>query len=343
MGPSRTSSRRRRGDHRETMAGHLTDLCGRCVGTSVTAVALIVFTATQALAQAPVTLQYHWKQGEPVTYRTTLKTDSTVSGMQGGDVTLTQTMTQQIKLMPAAVAADGTVTLQQTIEAVSVEMSTPMGTIAYDSAKPSSADQDEASAALGKVFGSIVGATLSVTMASSGAVQRIDGVQKALDRITQELPQDRGAAQMAQSLKMVLSESAIRASLEQSFPRMPPQPVKPGDTWTAQVALGSDVAGRITGVQTMTLKSADGGVASIDVALALKQESAPPMGPSGMTVKLGDSHGAGSITFNVTAGRITAASMKTEMPSTMTATAPDGRPSTMKNTTRTSMTMEEIK
>jgi hypothetical protein len=31
------------------------------------------------------------------------------------------------------------------------------------------------------------------------------------------------------------------------------------------------------------------------------------------------------------------------MPSTMTATGPDGRPTTMKNTTKTSMTMEEVR
>jgi hypothetical protein len=252
-------------------------------------------------------------------------------------------MTQRIRLLPAAVASDGSVTLQQTIEAVSVEMDTPMGKIAYDSADPASADKDESKAALASVFGSIVGATLSVTMAPTGAIRRIDGVPRLLEKVTHQLPQERAAAQVAQGLKSVLSESAIRASLEQSFPRLPSNAVKPGDTWTAQVSLGSDIAGKITGTQTMTLKSIDGDVARIDVGLALKQESAPSMGPSAMTVKLGDSHGEGGLTFDVAAGRIRSASMQTEMPSTMTATGRDGRPATMQNTTRTSMKMEEIK
>jgi hypothetical protein len=308
----------------------------------VTVVALIVLAASWAQAQAPVTLVYKWKQGEAVTYTTTLKTDSTMSGMPGMDgVTLEQTMTQRIKLLPAAVAADGTVTLQQTIEAVRVEMTTPMGKIAYDSTDATSG-QDEPSAALGRVFGGIVGATLSVTMAADGAVQRIDGAQKVVDKVTQDLPPGRSGAQMAQSLQSVLSDEAIRASLEQSFPRLPRQVVQPGDTWNGRISLGSDVAGRITGTQTMTLKSVDGGVATIDVALALQQESAPPLGPSGMSVKFGDSHGAGSLTFDVARGRIRSASMRTELPSTMTATGPDGRPATIKNLTKTSMTMEEI-
>jgi uncharacterized beta-barrel protein YwiB (DUF1934 family) len=342
---SRTYPRRGRRDRREMVSRILCVLCDLRVRRCVTGVALVVLLPelAQAQAQAQATLRYQWKQGEPVTYKTTLKTDSTVSGVAGmGDVTLNQTMTQRIKLMPAAVAPDGTVTLQQTIEAVSVEMTTPMGKIAFDSGDPSSG-QDEASAALAQVFGGIVGATLSVTMAPSGAIQRIDGVQRVLDKVTQNLPQERAALQMALSLKSVLSEAAIRASLEQSFPRMPPQPVKAGDSWTAQISLGSDVAGKIAGTQTLTLKSIEGGVATIDVALALKQETAPPMGPSGMIVKLGDSRGTGTLAFDVAAGRIRAASMTTDMPSTMTATGPDGRPATMKNTTKTSMTMEEIK
>jgi len=326
---------------RETISRALCALRDLRVRTSVTGLALVVLAVTPAHAQ--VTLRYQWKQGEAVTYKTTLKTESTVSGMPNGDITLNQTMTQRIRLMPAAIAPDGTATLQQTIEAVSVEMTTPMGKVSYDSAEKAPADRDEASAAMATVYGGMIGATISVTMAPNGAIQRIDGAQKVVDRILQDVPQERATAQIAQSLKSVLSESAIRVSLEQSFPRLPPTPVKPGDTWTAQIALGNDVVGRITGTQTLTLKTVDANVATIDVALALKQESAPPMGPSAMTVKLGDSHGAGSLTFDVAAGRIRTATMTTEMPSTMTATGPDGRPATMKNATRTSMTMEEVK
>ena len=186
----------------------------------------------------------------------------------------------------------------------------------------------------------------SVVMAPTGAIQRIEGVQKVYDKIVQDLPTDRSATQMAASLKSVLSEEAIRAALEQSFPRMPPQPVRPGETWTAQISLGSESTGRISGTQTMTFKRIDGadanGIATIAVALALKQESTPPIGPAGMTMKLGDSRGTGEIAFDVANGRIRSSTMKTEMPATMTAPGPDGRPSTMKSTTKTSMKMELV-
>jgi hypothetical protein len=313
--------------------------------TAAIVLSLAVCAASDAGAQP--TLQYRWKQGDVLTYQTSLKTISTVSGIPGmADVTREQSMTQRVTLRAAAVTADGTVTLHQTIDAVRVEMGTPTGRVMFDSADPDSKGKDEATEAMGRVFGGMVGSTISVVMASNGAIQRVDGVQKALDKIVQDLPQDRAAAQMTQSLKSVLSEPAIRASLEQSFPRLPSQAVKPGDTWTGQVSLGSDAAGRISGEQTFTVKTLGGpdapGVATIDVALVLKQESAPPLGPSGMIVKLGESKGRGEITFDVARGRILKSTMQTDMPSTMTSTAPDGRPVTMKNSTRTSMTMELV-
>jgi len=308
----------------------------------VAAAGLCVVLAAGSLG-AQAALQYRWKQGDVLVYTTTLKTTTTMSGMPGmGDVSFDQTMTQRIRLLAAAVAPDGTATLHQTTEAVSVEMAGPMGKVAYDSADPKSAEKDHAAEALGKVFGGMIGTTISVTMAATGAIQRIDGIQKVLDKITQDLPQERSGGPIVQGLKSVLSEEAVRASLEQSFPRLPSQAVKPGDTWTGQIALGSEVIGRISGAQTFTLKSLDRGAASIAVALALKQESAPPVGPAGLTMKLGESRGDGQIEFDVANGRIRTSTMNTEMPSTMSTVGPDGRPAQTKQMTKTSMRMELV-
>jgi hypothetical protein len=310
---------------------------------TIAAAVLAVSVAASTAAQAQTTLQYRWKQGDVVTYTTALKTDSTASGVPGAaDVTFSQTMTQRVKLLAAAVAPDGTATLHETIEAVSVEMTTPMGTMAFDSAKKTPVGRDDASAALAKVFGSMVGITMSIVMSPNGAIQHIEGGQRALDKIVGDLPQDRSSAQMVQSLRSVLSEASMRASLEQSFPRLPLLPIKVGDTWKAQVELGNDAVGRITGTQTMTLKSADAAAAAIDVALTVKQESQPPIGPSGMTVRLGDGKGEGQIDFDLAAGRIRKATMRTEIPSSMTAAGRDGHPVTMKNVSKTSMTMEIV-
>jgi hypothetical protein len=317
------------------------------VKAAVLALSLVAAAVTHsspvALAKGEdVTLRYKWTQGDVLNYRSTLRTASAMSGVPNiGDVSLNQTMTQNIKLFVASVAADGTAVVQQTIESVKIEMTTPMGTTSYDSAAPAP-PANPAAEALATVFGGMVGGSISITFAANGSVQRIDGAARLLDKLVQGLPQEPRAQQMAQSLRSMLSDDAIRASLEQSFSKLPPQPVKAGDTWNGTVSLGNDMIGKIVGTQTFTLKAMEGDLAVVPVALTLKQETVSPVGPAGMTIKLGDSKGEGEIRFDVAKGRIQRATMKTEMPSTMTTTGPDGRPVTMKNTTTTSMTMELV-
>ena len=186
---------------------------------------------------------------------------------------------------------------------------------------------------------------ISVTIAPSGAVRSIAGTAKIIDKLMKGLPMDPFAAGLAQNIKSMLSDDALRTSLEQSFSRMPEQPVKPGDTWTSEQTLGVDVIGRITGTSTFTLKAIEGtgdaAVARVGVTLAIRQESTPGTGAS-VTVKLGASKGEGELLFNVAKGRVERNSMRTEMPTTVTMRGREGGPSTMQNNTTTSMTMERV-
>ena len=313
--------------------------------TSIAACVLALVAAASPAAAQGVTLQYKWTQDDVLRYRMTLHTESALSGLPGGaDVHFDQTMTQTIKMLVAAVAPDGTATLHQTIEGVKVEMNTPAGQITYDSASPAAA-ADPMAESMGKVFGAMVGATVSAIIKPDGSVVSVEGATRLLEKITSQLPDDPGAAQMAQSLKATLSDDAIRSMLEQSFSNFPARPVNPGDTWTGHVALGNDAIGRISGTSTFTLNSVGPGSASvavIGVSLVLKQESAPPVGPAGMIMKLGDSHGEGTIRFDVAKGRILRSTMENQMPSTMSGAGPDGSPVRISNVTKTTMTMELV-
>ena len=312
------------------------------------AVALVLaVTAAPAAAQA-VPLRYKWTQGDVLTYRTVVRTFSNATGGPRGPETFEQTMTQTVTLTVAAVnPTDGTATLRQSIDAVSIEASTPAGKAVYDSARPPDENADPRVIAMSKTIGGMVGEAISVTMAPNGAIRRIDGAARIAQKLIDDLPRDPMSGAMAQNIKGMLSDGALRAALEQSFSRLPDQPVGVGDTWTAEQAVGADAGGRVVGKSTFTLKAIEGAgdaaVARIAVALALRQEEVPSAGAS-TVVKLGaGSKGEGELVFNVGRGRIDTNTMRTDMPSTITMRTPDGGTITLQSTSKTTMTMNVVK
>ena len=293
-----------------------------------------------------VTLRYHWTKGDALTYKMLILTTSQVSGMQGrGDVKLQQTMTQMLKIAVDDVAADGTATLKQTFDSVRMEMDGPMGKFVYDTASPSTSANPMAQS-MGKVLGAMVGETITVVQAPDGTVRRVEGASRIMDKIVKTLPSDPSASALAQALKTSLSDDALKATLEQSFTKLPPGSVKPGDRWNGGMSMGNEMVGKISGAVDFTLKalegSGDAALARIGVAVTMKQESAPASGPGGMVMKLQDARGEGEMLFEIARGRIRKSTMKSTMPSTISGQTPDGNAVTMQNTTTTSMTMELI-
>jgi len=309
------------------------------------AILLLCASAAPVYAQ-PVTLRYNWKQGDVLTYKSTVRTTSTMSGGPAGQATFEQTMGQTLKVTVAAVGADGTATLRQEIVGVTLEMSSPAGKVAYDSAKPPASNADPSVLAMAKTMGAMVGEAISVTMASNGAVRSIAGTQRIIDKLMADLPRDPMAGGLAQNIKAMLGESALRSSLEQSFSRLPDGPVNPGDTWTAEQSIGADAIGKIVGTSTFTLKAVEGtgdaALARVAVSLSLRQQDVPAAGGS-MTMRLGNSKGQGELVFRVSQGIVEKNSMNTDMASTASVRGPDGNPLSLQNTTKTQMTMELIK
>jgi len=305
----------------------------------------LAVSVAPALAQA-VTLRYQWKQGGVLTYRTVVRTTTNSSGGPGGTETFEQTLTQTLKLTVAAVDVDGTATLRQSIEAVTIDVTTPAGKLSYDSARPVGADADPRVQAMAKTLGAMVGEAISVTISPTGAVRRIDGAARVADKLIGNLPRDPMSGGLAQNIKRMLSDDVLRSSLEQSFSRLPDQPVKPGDTWKAEQSVGPDATGKVIGTSTFTLKalegSGDAAVARIAVALALRQEEVPSAGASAVKKLGAGSKGDGEVVFDVARGRIKTNSMRTDILASVTMRGPDGSMA-LQNSTRTAMTMELVR
>jgi len=314
------------------------------ISAAVAAVGLVAATAT---AQT-VELRYKWTKDDVLEYRMTLHTTSDVSGVPGRDDTRTeQTVTQRITLTVAGVGPSGAATVNETVNEIRSELKTPTGTVVVDTANPSETSNDPVAETMSKMLAAVVGQPITIVLGPDGTVRSVGGGSRLLERILEAGNASRDSAAASQALSSLYSDDALRSMLEQSFPKLPPQPVKPGDTWSSQIPLGNQTIGRIRAALTFTLKTVEGAVgaerAHVAAAMTLTQDvKPPPAGATRVTLTLGDSRGEGDLAFDVARGRIVRSEMRTDMPSTVGMMGPRGTPMTFKNLVKTTATMELI-
>jgi hypothetical protein len=299
-----------------------------------------------------VTLRYRWTKGESRSYRITTQTDSTITGMPSqagapsGPLATSQTVTQVFNFTADEVGPDGSVTLRQTFQSVRMESTGPMGKAVVDSTVADAAT-DPTAQGMRKVLDAMVGESVVIAMAPDGTVRSIAGGTSLAYKIAMVATADPAARQAAQAVRGQLSDEALKTTIEQTFPKLSSPPVKPGDTWTGQLAMGNPSIGRITGRSTFTLRAVEGvaeaPVARISVGLVLRQDVVPPpSGPAGMVMTLGAAKGEGELLLDVSKGQIQRSTMRSDMPSTATMTGPDGGVLTMENKTTIVMTMSLV-
>lgn len=312
---------------------------------SLVLVPALVLCAAVADAQT-VTLRYRWTKGESRTYRMATETASDVSGMPEGRTTFTQSMSQVLKFTAEDVAADGTATIRQTFQSLRMEGNGPMGKMLVDTAVPDTA-ADSAARPMRQVLDAMIGESVVIVAAPDGTIRRVEGASRIAEKIAHLADGDPAAGAAGQGIRRMLSEDALKSTLEQTFPRLSAGPVAIGAGWTGQLAMGNEAIGRVAGTSTFTLKAVEGAGAAqkarIAVGLTLKQEVVPtPSGPMRMVTTLRDNKGEGDILFDVARGHIQRTTMRTEVTSTVTMNGPDGVPTTMQNKTTTTMTMELV-
>lgn len=307
--------------------------------------AIVLFTIA-APAAAQVELRYKWKKGDSLDYRVTLHTTSEVSGVPGRDNTRTeQTITQRITLTVDGVAQSGVASVHETVTAIRSELTSSNGHSVVDTAAASETTKDPIAESMSKLLAAVVGQPINIVFAPDGTIRSIEGGSRLLQRVAEAAGADRDAAMASQALTSIYSDDALRSMLEQSFPKVPAQALKPGDTWTGQLALGNQAVGRIAGDLTFTLKAVEGAGSSqratVGAAMKLRQAVKPAAGgATRVSLTLGDSRGDGEMVFDLSRGCITRNTMRTEMPSTVSMIGPDGKPVTFANRVTTTATME---
>ena len=306
-------------------------------------VAALVSSAT--LAAQDVNLRYRWTKGEEVRYRNTTQVDMLMSGLPGmGDMNVAMTMVQINKLVVDDVAADGTATIRSTTESIKMTMNIPMmGEVSYDSANPQPAGSNPIVDGLGQSVGALVGETLTLAVAPSGKVGKIDGLASLVEKMKKASPSAGGAMGMG-NMDSFFSEDAQRSTIEQSFAVMPDKPVKTGDSWKNEYKIPSPL-GSQTASYVCTLKdqlTLNGNpTARIATTGGVKASGAPgAMGP--MTVTMGDGTSQGELLFDTKLGRMRKSTGTLTQPLAMKMSAPDGTDIAIQAVQKTTSTMELI-
>lgn len=300
----------------------------------------IAGASTPAIAQT-AELRYHWTKGDALDYRVSLNTKSDVTVPGRPDANTEQAITQRITLTVDGVDKNGTATVHETVTAIRSQVTTPTGTLVVDTTARSNPTNDPVGAPLMQMFQAVLGQPITIVFAPDGTVKSVQGGAKLLERIHGTVNPNADTAMSSQALTALYSDEAIRTMLEQSFPKLPAQPVKIGDTWNGELALGNPSVGRINAALTFTMHSLDGDRATITEAVSLTQSSKPqPTGEAHVTVALGEGHGEGELLFDVARGRIVRNSMRTEMLSSVEMIGQDGQSRKFQNRVTTGAIME---
>lgn len=290
------------------------------------------------LAQA-LSLKYTWPKGETLRYSFTSQSTVVMTGLPGiGDMTVDNTVVQVQSMVGDSVAADGVATVQVKIEAIKSTTAMPMMSIAYDSASPPAAG--DPAAQLAAVFGPMIGATLTATIAPNGVVKSIEGMAK-LKASTDAAAQ--AAAGLGISGAAIMSDEAMKA-MYQNFASLPDKPAKTGDTWKTEFTQPNPI-GAQTVSSTFTVKGVEKlegqDVVRIGIVETIKTAPGGTMGP--MSVQVGDATGQGDVFFNAKLGRLERCVIDVAMPLTMSLPAPDGSTMTLPASSKAKTTVELVR
>ena len=313
--------------------------------TRILSMLVAALFSSASLAAQDVTLRYRWTKGEEVRYRNTIQTDMQMSGLPGmGDMNVSMTMVQVNKLVVDDIAADGTATIRSTTESIKMTMNIPMmGEVSYDSANPQPAGSNPIADSIGQSVGAMVGETLTLAVAPSGKVGKIDGLARVVEKLKKASPATGGAMGMG-NMDTFFSEDAQRSTIEQSFALMPDKPVKPGDTWKNEYKIPSPL-GSQTASYVCTLKGQEtvngNPTARIATTGTIKASGEPgAMGP--MTVTMSDGASQGELLFDTKLGRVRKSVGTLTQPLAMRMSAPDGTDIAIQAVQKTTATMELI-
>jgi hypothetical protein len=258
-----------------------------------------------------------WKFEKGKTFYQEMKTDTDQTmKISGQTITQKQSQTFYFSWTPKEQSKDNkTWTVVQKIVGVKMEIEIGGNKITYDSTTDSGQNNP-----LGEFFKQLVDSEFTLTIGENGKVEKIEGKDKFIDRLT------KANQQMEPLLKEILSEDALKQMADPAFGALPGKEVKKDDTWKRDSTLDMGPIGKYKTTYTYTYEGKDKDKKDLDrIKVTAKLDySAPdpkksPQLPFKIQkAKLDSKKASGSILFDPKAGRVVSSEMELELDGELT-------------------------
>jgi hypothetical protein len=270
-------------------------------------------------ARAQVKLEYKYPEGQKLTYKTTSKT-SQVLTLMGQPIETESKETVVASSTAGKKRPDGTLPIEQKVEAIAVELSLPMGIqVSYDSKDPNAKIDNPQLAFLGEIYKLAGESSYTVVIDGKNKVKAIEGAEKLLEKADKlENP----IAKMA--IRGRADAEKLRRQYEQSHGNLPDVLARQGEPWerTEKVEIG--------GGQTLTFqkkyeyagteKRGDATLDKINVKTTDVKYEMDPNTPTPLKATKSDlkvDSGDGTILFDRDGGKIVSTKGKIHIKGTM--------------------------
>jgi len=250
------------------------------------------------LPTGPMELKLKWPPGERVVQDMDMKTTSETT-IPGRPAPMQQNMTMGQKYGLTVLQAEPDGGHEVEMEFLSSRMGMAINgskMMEYDSDKKSPGDTTNPVAG---IFGKMIGSKIQFFMDASNNVERIEGVDEMMSRLTAAAPPASVAA-----IKNMMTEGYFKQMMSSSR-FMPPNAVSPGDSWPVQLEFPMAPLGTLVLDYTFTLadweKHGKRNCARMDFTGTIKTKpgsaGAAP-GPMGMTMTIKDGSTTGTAWFD---------------------------------------------
>jgi len=262
-----------------------------------------------------VELKPKWPLGEHVVQSMELKQNSEISvPNQPSPIKQDVTLGQEYGLTVLKENADGGHEVE--LEILGLRMTMTMGgkpMMNYDSAKKSPGDKANPVAGM---FQKIIGAKVQYFMDASNRVERIEGVDAMVERMTAG-----GPADATTGLKSMFNDGYFKQIMDSSR-YLPSKPVQPGDTWPVQMEIAMGPIGIMTIDNTVSFQSWEQHgkrtCARLEFQGTLKSKPDPNSKLAGMTMSISDGNTSGVSWFDPELGIIIETTVNQDMNMNMT-------------------------